>query len=39
LRFRELDQILTDDLHTFLGSVLERCARASLAVQNRYALR
>jgi uncharacterized alpha-E superfamily protein len=39
LRFREVDQILGGDLHVFLGGVLERCARVSLAVQNRYALR
>jgi uncharacterized alpha-E superfamily protein len=39
LKFRALDEILGDDLHAFLGGVLERCSRASLAVQNRYALR
>jgi uncharacterized alpha-E superfamily protein len=39
LKFRELDQILAGDLHAFLGGVLERCSRVSLAVQNRYALR
>src|SRR5262249_6006262 len=38
LKFLELDQILRD-MHAFLGSVLERCARASAAVQNRYSLR
>jgi uncharacterized alpha-E superfamily protein len=39
LKFRELEQILRDDLHVFLGGVLERCARTSAAVQNRYSLR
>jgi uncharacterized alpha-E superfamily protein len=39
LKFRELDQILNDDLHAFLGGALERCARTSGAVQNRYSLR
>jgi uncharacterized alpha-E superfamily protein len=39
LRFRALDDILGDDLHGFLAGVLERCSRASLAVQNRYVLR
>ncbi len=39
LRYRELDQLLQSDLHTFLGGILERCTLVSRAVQNRYALR
>ena len=39
LRFTELDQILGGDLHSFLGSALERCSQVSRAVQERYSLR
>jgi uncharacterized alpha-E superfamily protein len=38
LRFRDLEEILAGDLHVFLAGVLERCARVSLAVQDRYSL-
>jgi uncharacterized alpha-E superfamily protein len=38
LRFVELDQVLHGDLHDFLGSVLERCAQVSRAVQDQYSL-
>jgi uncharacterized alpha-E superfamily protein len=39
LKYRELDQILTGDLHAFLSGLLDRCARVSRAVQDRYSLR
>ena len=39
LKFRELDQIIGSDLHAFLGTVLERCAQVSRAVQEQYSLR
>jgi uncharacterized alpha-E superfamily protein len=38
LKFVELEQILNGDLHTFLGSVLERCAQVTRAVQEQYSL-
>jgi uncharacterized alpha-E superfamily protein len=38
LKYRELDAILTSDLHAFLGGLLDRCARVSRAVQDRYSL-
>ena len=38
LKFAELDQILHRDLHTFLDSVLERCAQVTRAVQEQYSL-
>ncbi len=38
LKFVELEQILRNDLHTFLGSVLERCAQVTRAVQEQYSL-
>jgi uncharacterized alpha-E superfamily protein len=38
LQYLELDQVLTGDLHAFLGDVLERCAQASRAVQDQYML-
>jgi uncharacterized alpha-E superfamily protein len=38
LRYRELDQIIDGDLHTFLGTALERCGQVSRAVQDRYSL-
>jgi uncharacterized alpha-E superfamily protein len=39
LRFGEVGQILQGDMHAFLGSLLERCAQASRAVQDQYSLR
>jgi uncharacterized alpha-E superfamily protein len=39
LRYCELAPILKNNLHHFLGEVLERCAQASRAVQNQYSLR
>jgi uncharacterized alpha-E superfamily protein len=38
LRYQELDQIIQNDLHHFLGTVLERCAQVSRAVQQQYSL-
>src|SRR5262249_23628679 len=38
LKYRELDQILKDDLHAFLGGFLDQCAQVSRAVQDRYSL-
>jgi uncharacterized alpha-E superfamily protein len=38
LRFRDLGQILGGDLHAFLQGLLDRCARVSRAVQERYFL-
>jgi uncharacterized alpha-E superfamily protein len=38
LKFAELPQILRGDLHAFLGSIVERCAQVSLAVQDQYSL-
>jgi uncharacterized alpha-E superfamily protein len=39
LRFAELEQILRDNLHVFLGGVLERCGQVGQAVQEQYSLR
>ena len=39
LRFRQLEQILADDLHAFLGNLQRRCGQVSRALQERYALR
>jgi uncharacterized alpha-E superfamily protein len=39
LKYLEVAQIIKNDLHSFLGSVLERCAQVSWAVQDQYALR
>jgi uncharacterized alpha-E superfamily protein len=39
LRYADLDDILATDLHAFLGSLLERCARVGVAVQDQYSLR
>jgi hypothetical protein len=39
LRFRDLDQILEGDLHTFLGGLQRRCGLVSRAMQQRYSLR
>jgi uncharacterized alpha-E superfamily protein len=39
LRFAELPQILAGDFHAFLGDLQTRCASASRAVQEQYALR
>ena len=39
LRFGEVEQILKGDMHAFLGSLLERCAQVSRAVQDQYSLR
>src|SRR5262249_22176156 len=38
LVFGEVAQILKGDLHAFLTRALERCAQASRAVQDQYAL-
>jgi uncharacterized alpha-E superfamily protein len=38
LKFGEVDQLLQGDLHAFFGSVLERCAQVSRAVQDQYSL-
>ncbi len=38
LRFRELDQILTGDLHVFLSGLEKRCGLVSRALQERYSL-
>jgi hypothetical protein len=35
----ERDQLRAENLHAFLASMLDRCGRASLALQNQYALR
>lgn len=39
LRFCEISELLSGDLHQFLGSVLERSAQASGMLQRQYALR
>jgi uncharacterized alpha-E superfamily protein len=39
LKFRDLAEVLADDLHDFLHGLLERCASVSRAVQDRYSLR
>jgi uncharacterized alpha-E superfamily protein len=36
LQFAELEQVLRGDLHTFLGSILDRCAHVTRAVQDQY---
>jgi uncharacterized alpha-E superfamily protein len=38
LKFAEIDQILQNDLHTFLANVLERCAQVTRGVQEQYSL-
>jgi uncharacterized alpha-E superfamily protein len=38
LKYRDLEQIISSDLHSFLDTVLERCSRVSLAVQEQYSL-
>jgi uncharacterized alpha-E superfamily protein len=38
LKYSTLDEILRNDLHTFLSGVCEHCARVSLAVQEQYSL-
>jgi uncharacterized alpha-E superfamily protein len=38
LQYLELEQILREDFHAFLGGALERCAQASAAVQDQYML-
>ena len=39
LRYGDIDEILCGDLHVFLTGLLDRCARASLVVQDQYSLR
>jgi uncharacterized alpha-E superfamily protein len=39
LKFRDLNQILGDDLHGFLSGLQDRCARVSRAIDDRYSLR
>ena len=39
LRYRDLDELLTGDLHAFLGGLQSGCSSVSSAVQERYALR
>lgn len=39
LEYVERDQLRPENLHAFLGSLLDRCGRASLALQSQYALR
>ena len=39
LRFRELDQILADDLHAFMSGLKRRCGLVSRSLQERYSLR
>jgi len=38
LKFRELEHILRDPLHTFLDRMMERCAEVGRSVQDRYSL-
>ncbi len=38
LKYRELEQILRDPLHTFLEGMWNRCAEVSLGLQERYSL-
>jgi uncharacterized alpha-E superfamily protein len=38
LKFAELEDVLRNNLHAFLGGVLERCAQVSRAVQEQYSL-
>jgi uncharacterized alpha-E superfamily protein len=39
LKFGEAEQLIAQDLHAFLGDVLEGCAQVSRAMQDQYALR
>jgi len=39
LRFRDISQILTGDLHAYLSDLQKRCGRVSRALQERYRLR
>jgi uncharacterized alpha-E superfamily protein len=39
LKFSEAEQLIAQDLHAFLGNVMEGCAHVSRAVQDQYALR
>ncbi len=39
LRFCEIDQVLADDLHGFLGGVLDRCGQIGRALNEQYSLR
>ena len=39
LRYAEIGEILKGDLHVFLTGLLDRCARASMLVQEQYSLR
>jgi uncharacterized alpha-E superfamily protein len=39
LKFVEHDQLQPGRLHEFLGGLLDRCTRASVALQSQYALR
>src|SRR5262249_38598120 len=39
LKFGEPEQLLAQDLHVFLGTVMDGCAQVSRAVQDQYALR
>ena len=38
LRYRELDQILSGDLHVFLSGLETQCGLVSQALQERYSL-
>jgi uncharacterized alpha-E superfamily protein len=38
LRYLELDDVLQDGLHAFLTGAIQRCAQASAAIQEQYAL-
>ncbi len=38
LKYCELDHLLQNGLHPFLGSVLDRCSQVSRAVQDQYSL-
>jgi uncharacterized alpha-E superfamily protein len=38
LQYADMEQIRQNDLHAFLGGVLERCGQVSTAVQDQYAL-
>ena len=38
LKYRQLDQILNDPLHAFLGGMLQHCGEVSHGVQDRYSL-
>lgn len=39
LKYCELDEVLAGDFHEFLGGILDRCAAAGHALQERYSLR